>query len=171
MAMNTTGGAVVASGQTTGAMATMLNAYAIFQFLTRALPFLVLEKFGQAYPLPERNTKNIKFRRYEALPATPTTLTEGVTPSSQSLTTTDITATLDQYGSLVTLTDVLIDTSDSEPLRNASEVIGEQAAEMIERLRLGVVLGGSNVEYANGTARADVNTPSLWLSSAASCVS
>ena len=159
MAMNTTGGAIVANGQTTGAMATMLNAYAIFQFLTRALPFLVLEKFGQAYPLPERNTKNIKFRRYEALPATPTTLTEGVTPSSQSLTTTDITATLDQYGSLVTLTDVLIDTSDSEPLRNASEVIGEQAAEMIERLRLGVVLGGSNVEYANGTARADVNTP------------
>ena len=94
MAMNTTGGTVVASGQTTGAMATMLNAYAIFQFLTRALPFLVLEKFGQAYPLPERNTKNIKFRRYEALPATPTKLTEGVTPSSQSLTTTDITASL-----------------------------------------------------------------------------
>lgn len=159
MAMNTTGGTIVANGTTTGALSTMLNAHAIFQFLVRALPYLVLEKFGQAYPLPERSTKQIKFRRYEALSATPTKLTEGVTPTSQSLTTTDITATLDQYGSLVTLTDVLIDTNDSEPLRNAAEVIGEQAAEMIERLRLDVVLGGSNVEYANGSARTDVNTP------------
>ena len=81
MAMNTTGGTIVANGTTTGALSTMLNAHAIFQFLVRALPYLVLEKFGQAYPLPERSTKQIKFRRYEALSATPTKLTEGVTPT------------------------------------------------------------------------------------------
>lgn len=161
MAMNTSKGALVtvSGGQSTGDMSYMLNAHAIFQFLVRALPYLVFEKFGQAYPLPERSTKTVKFRRYEALDATPTKLTEGVTPTSQSLTTTDILVTLDQYGGLVTLTDVLIDTSDSEPLKNAAEVIGEQAAEMIERVRLDVLLGGSNVEYANGNARGDVNTP------------
>ena len=158
MAMNTTGGTVVATGTSTTQMSTMLNAHAILQFLVRALPYLVFEKFGQTYPLPERSTKIAKFRRFEALDATPTTLTEGVTPASQSLTTTDISATLDQYGSLVTLTDVLIDTNDTPVLEQAAEVVGEQAAEMIERMRIGVLLGGSNVEYANGSARSAVNT-------------
>lgn len=159
MAINDSKGTVTANGQTTGSLATMLNAHAILQFLVRALPYLVFEKFGQAYPLPSNSTKNAKFRRYEALDATPTKLTEGVTPDSQSLTVTDITATLDQYGSLVTLTDVLLDTDDSRVLENAAAVVGEQAAEMIERMRIGVLLGGSNVEYANGTARDAVNTP------------
>ena len=159
MAMNTSRGVVGVNTQHTGDLATMINAHAIYQFLVRALPYLVFEKFGQAYPLPEHSTKNVKFRRYEALDATPTQLTEGVTPQSQSLTTTDIDVTLAQYGGLVTLTDVLIDTSDSEPLKNAAEVVGEQAAEMIERIRMDVLLGGSNVEYADGTARSDVVSP------------
>ena len=158
--VNTSKGAVTDKGQSTGgSLSTMLNAYAIYQFLTRALPYLVFEKFGQAYPLPEKSTKVAKFRRYEALDATPAKLTEGVTPDSQALTTTDISATLDQYGSLVTLTDVLLDTNDSRVLENAAAVVGEQAAEMIERMRMGVLLGGSNVEYANGAARGAVNTP------------
>lgn len=159
MAMNTSLGTVVANGQHTTDLATMLNAHCIYQFLVRALPYLVVEKFGQAFPLPERSTKNAKFRRYEALDATPSALTEGVTPASQDITTTDITVSLTQYGGLVTLTDVLIDTDDTQPLQNAAEVVGEQAAEMIERIRLGVLLAGTNVEYSNGAARAAVNTP------------
>lgn len=158
--INDSTGAVISNGSSTdGHLSTMLNAYAIFQFLTRALPYLVFEKFGQVYPLPANNTKVAKFRRFEALDATPKKLTEGVTPDSQALTTTDVEATLDQYGSLVTVTDVLLDTNDSKIMENAAMVVGEQAAEMIERMRIGVLLGGSNVEYANGTARNAVNTP------------
>lgn len=159
MAMNLSTGALTANGQVTGNLSTMLNAHAIFQFLVRALPYLVFEKFGQAFPLPERSTKVVKFMRSEALDATPTTLTEGVTPTSQALTQTFISVPLNQYGGLVTLSDVLIDTSDVEPLKQAAELVGEQAAEMIERIRIGVLLGGSNVEYSNGTARSAVNTP------------
>ena len=73
-------------------------AYAEKELLKRGLPFLVLEKFGQAKPLPENNTKVMKFRRYNALPNTPQALTEGVTPTGQALTATDVTATLTQYG-------------------------------------------------------------------------
>ena len=160
MAINDSTGAGIENGQSTGGhLSTMLQAHAIFQFLTRALPYLVFEKFGQAYPLPANSTKVAKFRRFGALDATPTKLTEGVTPSSQSLATTDISATLDQYGSLVTVTDVLLDTNESKIMENAAMVVGEQAAEMIERMRIGVLLGGTNVEYANGTARNAVNTP------------
>ena len=73
-------------------------AYAEKELLKRGLPYLVLEKFGQAKPLPENSTKVMKFRRYNALPNTPQALTEGVTPTGQNLTVTDVTATLAQYG-------------------------------------------------------------------------
>lgn len=159
MAMNRTSATPIANGQSTGSLPTMLNAKVMVKSLIRALPYLVIEKFGQTFVLPEHNTKVAKFRRYEALDATPAMLTEGVTPTAKQMTTTDISVTLDQYGDLVTLTDVLLDTDDSDVLTNTTEVVGEQAAEMIERIRLGVILGGSNVEYANGTARSAVNTP------------
>jgi len=49
-------------------------AYAEKQLLARAIPFMVLEKFGQSKPLPANNSKTIVFRRYNALPNAPTAL-------------------------------------------------------------------------------------------------
>lgn len=118
----------------------------------------MLEKFGQAKPLPANSTKVMKFRRYTALSSTPATLTEGVTPAGQSLTTTDVTATLAQYGDLVRISDVIIDTHEDATLNESITLIGEQAAQMIEKMRFGVLKAGTNVVYANGAARTDVNT-------------
>lgn len=133
-------------------------AYAEKELLKRGLPFLVLEKFGQAKPLPENSTKVMKFRRYNALPNTPQALTEGVTPTGQSLTVTDVTATLAQYGDKVTITDVILDTHEDQTLNEAVALLGEQAAQMIEKMRFGVLKAGTNVLYANGSARNAVNT-------------
>lgn len=133
-------------------------AYAEKELLKRGLPFLVLEKFGQAKTLPEASSKVIKFRRYSALPTVPTALTEGVTPTGQQLAVTDITATLTQYGDKVTITDVILDTHEDPVLNEAVTLIGEQAAQMIEKMRFGVLKAGTNVLYANGAARNAVNT-------------
>ena len=133
-------------------------AYAEKELLKRGLPFLVLEKFGQAKPLPENSTKVMKFRRYNALPNTPQALTEGVTPTGQNLTVTDVTATLTQYGDRVTITDVILDTHEDQTLNEAVSLLGEQAAQMIEKMRFGVLKAGTNVLYANGSARNAVNT-------------
>lgn len=133
-------------------------AYAEKELLKRGLPFLVLEKFGQAKTLPEASSKVIKFRRYSALPTVPTALTEGVTPTGQQLAVTDITATLAQYGDKVTITDVILDTHEDPVLNEAVTLIGEQAAQMIEKMRFGVLKAGTNVLYANGAARNAVNT-------------
>lgn len=134
-------------------------AYAEKELLKRGLPFLVLEKFGQAKTLPSNSTKVIKFRRYNALPNTPTTLTEGVTPGNQALTVTDVTATLSQYGDRVTVTDVILDTHEDATLNEAVTLLGEQAAQMIEKMRFGVLKAGTNVLFANGATRNAVNTP------------
>lgn len=133
-------------------------AYAEKELLKRGLPFLVLEKFGQAKPLPSNSTKVMKFRRYSALPNTPVTLTEGVTPASQQLSVVDVTATLSQYGGLTTISDVILDTHEDNTLNEAVNLLGEQAAQMIEKMRFGVLKAGTNVLYANGAARNAVNT-------------
>lgn len=147
------------SAASQGTLSTMANVYVVAKMLIRALPYLVFEKFGQAYPLPTKSTKTAKFRRFESLDATPTELTEGVTPTAQTFTVTDIEATVHQYGNLVTMTDVLLDTNDSPVMEQVTQIVGEQAAETVENMRIGVLLGGTNVEYSNGTSRAEVNTP------------
>lgn len=134
-------------------------AYAAKTLLTRAIPYLVLEKFGQSHPLPANNSKVMKFRRYNALDASPKTLTEGVTPSATEITSTDVTATLVQYGDRVTITDVAQDTHEDPVLSESIEILSEQAAQMLETVRYNVIKAGTNVYYANGSARTDVNTP------------
>ena len=132
-------------------------AYAAKEMLKRAEPLLVLEKFGQARPLPKNSSNTIKFRRYEALDATPMPLTEGVTPAGKKLTVTDVTATLQQYGDFVTITDVVQDTHEDPVLREAMGVTGEQAAQMYELVRYGILNGGTNAFYAGGaTSRSAV---------------
>lgn len=133
-------------------------AYAEKELLKRGLPYLVLEKFGQAKSLPSNSSKVEKFRRYNALSSTPVALTEGVTPASQTLTVTDVTATLVQYGGLVGISDVIIDTHEDNTLNEAVILLGEQAAQMIEKMRFGVLKAGTNVLFGNGASRVAVNT-------------
>lgn len=133
-------------------------AFAAKELLTRGQPYLVLEKFGQAKALPANNSKVMKFRRYNALPNTPKVLTEGVTPTSTQLTYTDVTATLSQMGEVVEISDVILDTHEDPVLNETVGLLGEQAAQMVEKMRFGVVKAGTNVMYGNGAARNAVNT-------------
>ena len=56
-------------------------AYASKELLERANPLLVLERFGQAKPLPEKSSKTIKFRRYNSLDPTPVSYTHLTLPT------------------------------------------------------------------------------------------
>jgi len=143
---------------TYGSISPRTAAHAVKKLLKRGIPMLVLEKFGQTYPLPSKSSTVAKFRRYNSLAATPNALTEGVTPAGKALTSTDVTATLAQYGDFVEITDVIMDTHEDPVLTQATEVLGEQEAEMIETIRFNVLKAGTNVFYANGLARNAVNT-------------
>lgn len=134
-------------------------AYAIAPLLKRGDAELILEKFGQTYTLPTKSSLVAKFRRYEALSLATTPLVEGVTPSGQTPTKTDYTATLQQFGDFIPHSDVIMDTHEDPLLQEYGALCMQQAGETIETLRYNVVKGGTNVVYANGTARTDVNTP------------
>lgn len=133
-------------------------AFASKDLLRRGLPLLVLEKFMQGKPLPARSTKSMSFRRYLALPLATTPLVEGVTPTSKKLTYTDVSVTLNQYGDLVEITDVVEDTHEDPVLKETMGILGEQSAQTIETIRYNVLKAGTNKYYTNGTARTDVNT-------------
>jgi N4-gp56 family major capsid protein len=159
-----------------GDISPRVAAYAVSQLLKRGLPYLILEKFGQTYPIPNNATKVAKFRRYFLLGATGgagdgnpaenfftplslTPLSEGVTPTGKTLTNQDYTVTLVQYGDYMTITDVVLDTAEDQVLQQATEVMGESAAQTIETIRYNIIKAGLNVFWANGTARTSVNTP------------
>jgi len=135
-------------------------AFAAKDLLKRGLPYLVLEKFGQSKPLPANNSKVIKFRRYTALDNTPAALTEGVTPDGKILTYTDVTATLVQYGDLVRISDIVADTHEDPVLKEATDLLGEQAAQLVENMRFGVLKAGTNVLFSGvATLRENVVAP------------
>lgn len=129
------------------------------QFLERATPLILIERFAQGRPLEKNNTKTQIFRRYNSLAPATTPLTEGVTPAGKTGTKTDVSVTLEQYGDFVEITDVIQDTHEDPVLQEYMGITGEQAAETVELINYGVIKGGTAVTYANGSARADVNTP------------
>ena len=134
-------------------------AFVAVDLLKRAMPYMVLEKFGQAKSLPANKTQSMKFRRYNSLGLRTTALTEGVTPVADKMTATDITATLSQYGGLIGITDVVQDTHEDPIMQEGIAVIGEQAAKTVETLRYNVLKACSNVFYANSVAgRTSVST-------------
>lgn len=133
-------------------------AYAAAEMLKRAQPYLILQQFGQSKPIPRNASQTIRFRRYQALPLATNPLTEGVTPTGSPLTATDVAFSLSQYGDFVPLTDVIADTHEDPVFKEAQTIIGEQAAQTVEAVLYGLLKAGTNVFYANGTARTDVNT-------------
>lgn len=137
-------------------------AYAAARLLERGQHDLVIERFGQGKPIPKKHSKSIKFRRYESLPRATAPLAEGIPPAGRKLTYTDFTATLEQYGDLVPITDVIVDTHEDNVLMETMDLCGEQAAETIECIRIAVAKSGTNVFYADAAAsRSAVNSPPL----------
>lgn len=144
---------------TTSQVAPGTQAFYDRNLLERAKPAEVHGRFGQKRPIAKKNGNQIKFRRYSALAAATTPLTEGVTPSGSQLSVTDITATLAQYGDYVTLSDVVDMVNQDPVITEATEVLGDQAGLTIDQVRRDVLVAGTNVAYANGVAaRINVNS-------------
>ena len=127
------------------------QAYYDRKLLERAQPELVHTEFGQDRALKGRNTKSITFRRWEALAVATTALVEGITPVGSSLSKTDITATVSQYGDYVTVSDILTWTSRDEVLNEAADVLGEQAGQSIDQIARDILVAGTSVFCHEGS--------------------
>lgn len=134
-----------------------VNSFYDRVFLERLLPLLVFLKYGQVRDIPKNNSDVIKFRKYNSLSAATTPLTEGVTPSGSQLSVTDSTATVQQYGDFVTLTDKLKMETEDPVETEATEVLAEQADLTLDTLARDILFAGTTIQYAStATARNEV---------------
>lgn len=130
--------------------------------LYRAVAYFVHTKYAQVRDIPRKGgTNTIKFRRYGNLSAATTALSEGVTPSGSSLSVTDITATVAQYGDYITVTDVIDYESKDPVLIEAAEILGDQMGDTIDQLTREVLAAGTVVTYVGQSSRGAITSSDL----------
>lgn len=143
---------------TYGSLSQRTAAFAMVEALSHAEPVIVLGKFGVPKPVPKNKAEVVKFRRSIPFGAATTPLTEGVAPTARAITYEDVSMTLAQFGDVAELTDKVADLAEDPVLKDGMELAGEQAAETIESVTWGVLKGGTNVVYTNGSARNTLST-------------
>ncbi len=136
--------------------------------LKHAEPIKVLSTFGMQKSMPQNKTDTIVFRR--ALPIDAGTngapsitvsdylLQEGVTPAARTITYQDVQCTLQQYGVLMKLSSKTESLYEDDVPADMKKLVGEHMGSIEELIAYGVTRGGTNVVYANGSARNAVNT-------------
>ena len=118
-------------------------------------PELIHDQFADKYPIPKNGGKSIEFRKCNNLKPATTPLTEGVTPQGNKLTWETITATVEQYGDFVELSDMVIMTAIDNNVVMATKKLGGQAGETLDCITRDTLCGGTSVFYAGGkTSRA-----------------
>ena len=132
--------------------------------LKHAEPIKVLSSFGMQKEMPKNSTDTIVFRR--ALPIAANaqqapnsvdislyTLTEGTTPTAGTMSYQDVSATLVNYGVLLSLSSKTESLYEDDVPADMQKLVGEHMGSIEELINFGVVKGGTSVVYANGSAR------------------
>lgn len=145
--------------------ADLVPLYIRDRLLERGDEQLLFAKMGMPIELPEGNGKVIQATRYEriALPTSP--LTEGSTPGNTALSPSIVQGVVDQWGGVMTLYDVAQMTAKHPLLRISQDLLGDQRAETVDREVQRVLLGTSNVNFANNkSSRASLLTTDVMSS-------
>src|SRR5262245_14265408 len=108
---------------------------------------LVIQKIADDFPLEQKNSKTLRVVRVERLTLPNAQLVEGVTPSTQALTLTNVDVTVEQWGIVATLTDVLELTVKHPMLNLATERVALALKEVGEREDAVVLMATTNVSY------------------------
>lgn len=135
------------------------NTYIEAQMLRYAGPVQVLQHTALMKRMPKNKTQTITFRRPRVFDPATTPMVEGITPPATAFGYDDIAATLQQYGQVVEFTDVIEMTHEDPVVNDMARQAGDNIGRTIEALDWAVVRAGTNVAYANGSVRTDVNTP------------
>ncbi|MCH5325527.1 MAG: N4-gp56 family major capsid protein [Eubacterium sp.] len=134
--------------QTTGLLTNEMKTFYESTLIDVAEPKLVHDRFADKYPIPKNNGKSIEFRKYSPLAKASEPLTEGVTPKGNSLSVSTITATVDQYGDYIRLSDMLELSAIDNNVVQSTKLLGGQAGRTLDTVTREVINAGTNVIYA-----------------------
>ena len=129
-----------------------MKTYYEDRLIDLAEPKLVHDQFGDDYDIPANGGKVIEFRKYSPLAKALTPISEGVTPTGNTLNVSTITAEIHQYGDFIEMSDVLLMTAIDKNVVQATKLLGSQAGRTLDTITRDVLAGGTNVIYAGGRA-------------------
>lgn len=131
-------------------LAPSMQTYYDKKLLMRLVANFVYMQWAQKRPIPKNGGKTIDFRKMLGLAPAATPLTEGVTPSGNTITMTNVTATIAQYGDFVEYSDLVDMTAIDPILDELADVLGEQSANTLDNIVRDILVAGTSVQYANG---------------------
>lgn len=132
----------------TGTLSPTIQTYYDKKLIKRLVEEFVHMQFGQKRPIPLKGGKTVDFRKFSALAAATTALTEGVTPAGNAITITNITATPAQYGDFIEISDVLDMVAIDPVLDEMTDVLGEQASRTLDTIVRDILVAGTTIQYA-----------------------
>ena len=127
-----------------------MQTYYDKKLLLNAKPNLVHQKFGQQVILPKNQGKTIQFRKWTPFAALTTPLVEGTVPDGQSLSMTQVSAGIEQYGGYVSVSDMLDLTALDPVINDSVELMGDQGGLTMDTLTREIISASSNVQFAGG---------------------
>ena len=129
------------------------------KLLTRLVPQLVIYQFGLKKKIPKGAGKSIVWSIYTDLPSATTALTEGTTPSSRTLSATNVSATVEAYGDHAIITDFVSVTAIDPVLESKADgVFADQAALTVDTLCRNILSAGTAQIARGKSAVSDLQT-------------
>jgi N4-gp56 family major capsid protein len=113
---------------------------------------LVAYQFGEPITLDVNRGVTYTASRYQRLPLPFAPLQEGVAPTGEAMTLAQVSATAQQWGDLVRLTDVANLTIFHPLFQQACQLVSLQMPETLERNTFNTLISGTQVNFANGRA-------------------
>ena len=126
-----------------------IEAYIQNKLLPLARRHLVAYRFGDPLTLPEGRGTTYTAVRYNRIPLPYAPLSEAVPPVGQTMTLTTVTATAQQWGDKVTITDVAELTIKHPLFQTGIELMGLQVGETLDRNTFNSLMAGTQINYVN----------------------
>lgn len=117
--------------------------------LVKAKPYLAHHKFASIADIPKNQGTLIRRRRYALLTSATTPIVEGVTPDLQQLSITNVDATVQEYGSGVSITRKLLYTTLDPILREVSDLLAQSAGNTLDQLNRDELATTTTKQYAS----------------------
>ena len=111
--------------------------------------YLVAQQFAKKEKLEKGAGVTWTATRFNRLPLPAAPLSEGVPPTGEQLTISQVTGVALQWGDKITLSDVAVITTMYDLIQQSKRLLGVQIAELMERNTYAILMGGAQVNYVN----------------------
>ena len=141
------------------------STYIAAKLLMLAQKAMVLYGLCDKVQMPKNEGRTFQYTRYDRVPLPQDPLIEGVTPGDTQMAISTVTAVMDQWGAVIPLSDVAIDSVKHPVLQKAIQLGSMQAAETVDREIYNTLMTGTQLFFPNAVSSRGALTSADKMSS------